>query len=132
MIRVTGDREVIAALGRIKSVMPAVENTSGTVSAAQIAAFARARVPSGPPTGGHASSSVVAMGKEVRGGGAAFPYFPWLDFGGRVGRGNSISRPFMKTGRYIWRGYVTLKPQVEDNMEHALVGAIRLTGLEVH
>lgn len=131
MIRVTGDKEVAAGLARLRASTPVVEDKSGLTGARLIAAVARARVPSGPSAGGHASSSVVPIGKSVVGGGPAFPYFPWLDFGGAVGRRNSVRRPFMKTGRYIWRGYVTTRPLIENAMEDNLEDAARASGLDV-
>src|SRR5687768_13327127 len=39
---------------------------------------------------------------RIRGGGGKAPYYPWLDFGGRIKRAR---RPFLKRGRYIYNAY---------------------------
>jgi hypothetical protein len=50
---------------------------------------------------------------RVRGGGNRAAYYPWLDFGGRVGKGRSVSRPFLTEGRYIYAGYFRLRDSGE-------------------
>lgn len=62
--------------------------------------------PQVPVLTGRAQKSVKARASAQRssvvGGGPNVPYYPWLEFGGRVGRGKSVSRQKVKAGRYIW------------------------------
>ena len=93
--------------------------------AGRIADDVRSRVPasaggkaaSNPFAPGSARASVRAFassdGAGVRGGGAQAPYYPWLDFGGSVGRGHregvawsgATTRPWLGRpgrGRYVY------------------------------
>lgn len=67
---------------------------------------ANAAKPKVPVRSGRAAASVraSATGKSaiVRAGNAATPYFPWLDFGGAVGRSKATVRPFLRGGRYLY------------------------------
>jgi hypothetical protein len=66
-------------------------------------------LPSIPTRTGRARASLKPRStrSEVRvaGGGSRAPYYPWLDFGGRVGRARSVVRPFIKEGRYLYAAY---------------------------
>jgi hypothetical protein len=70
---------------------------------------------------------------RVRAGGARAPYYPWLDFGGRVGKGRSVIRPFDKHGRYLYAGYFRLRGsgEFERVLSEALVGVAEQAGIEV-
>ena len=59
------------------------------------------------------------------------PYYPWLDFGGRVGKGKSVRRPFNKGGRYIYPGYAKNRPEVEERLLAALLQVCQQAGVEV-
>ncbi len=58
---------------------------------------ARAKV---PHRTGAAQASYRANGTAVSMGDV--PYVPWLEFGGKVGRKNSVSRPYKRGGRYLY------------------------------
>lgn len=98
-----------------------------------VVGVAKSGVPSGPPAGGHAVSSIKARSTQtqgrVTGGGPRYPYYPWLDFGGSVGRNNSVHRPFIKTGRYIWAAYADNRPAVEKQLAMALTEVAAAAGL---
>lgn len=86
-----------------------------------VAEEARPRVPS---RSGKARKSIKAASSQkearVRGGGARTPYYPWLDFGGRVGRNRSVERRRIDGGRYLY-------PALADNNERVyqeLIGAL--------
>lgn len=53
-------------------------------------------------------------------GGRSAPYYPWLDFGGRTGKGGSVVRPFYTEGRYL---YPTLRKN-RDDFTKIMTGAI--------
>ena len=107
-------------LRRLEFGLPAMRTEAEQESAVIVAVVARGRVPTGPAAGGHAAGSVRATGSQVVGGGSRFPYFPWLDFGGRVGRNNSVNRRFIRSGRYIWRSFADSRTRVEGVMDESL------------
>lgn len=67
----------------------------------------------------------------VQGGGGAAPYYAWLDFGGRVGRRNSVVRARVgKDGRYIFPSYRDRRAKVQVTISEGLESLIRRSGLE--
>jgi hypothetical protein len=88
-----------------------------------------------PRRTGRAEASVKARSTRtqarVSGGGNRAPYYPWLDFGGRVGRNRSVERPFLKEGRYIYQGYFDRKEEIADRLQSAIVGVAVAAGLAV-
>lgn len=90
-----------------------------------------------PKRSGKAARSVRAKSTRtaarVAGGGARVPYYPWLDFGGRVGKGRSVVRPFKKDGRYIYHAYFGLKRtgEFQEVLTGALLDVARQAGIGV-
>ena len=88
-----------------------------------------------PTKSGKAKGSVKARSTQtasrIVGGGNRAPYYPWLDFGGRVGRNRSIKRPFLSEGRYIYRSYFDNRAKYVELLEDALVDAAHRVGIEV-
>jgi hypothetical protein len=88
-----------------------------------------------PTRSGKAKGSVKARSTQtasrIVGGGNRAPYYPWLDFGGRVGRNRSVSRPFLKYGRYIYNSWYDNQPQYVKLLEAALIDAAHQAGIEV-
>lgn len=111
LVAVTGLRDLGKAL---KALDDGAQKELGLMLkgiATGVAAVVAARV---PHLSGRAASSYKARG-SARGASIAYagtraPYAPWLDFGGKVGRGKSVSRPFIPGGRYLY-------PAIADNME---------------
>jgi hypothetical protein len=68
---------------------------------------------------------------RVSGGGNKAPYYPWLDFGGRVGKNKSIRRPFLKDGRYIYAAFFRGRDRYADVLQDALVKVAEQAGIEV-
>jgi len=135
LIRVHGLRELKRTLRRIDRGAPKGLRLAGNKAAQIVVDTAKPRVPLGPPQGGHAKSSIRAASTtsaaRVRAGGARFPYYPWLDFGGRVGRKNSVHRPFLKTGRYIWAAFAQERDRVERVLRDELVDVAERAGARV-
>lgn len=135
VIRISGLREFDRGLRRISSDAPKGLRLAGNRAADIVVAEAKPRVPLGPGRGGHARSSLRAASTRtaarVRAGGARFPYYPWLDFGGRVGRNNSVRRPFLKEGRYIWAAFADRRAEVENELATALADVARGAGVGV-
>ncbi|TCC26723.1 HK97 gp10 family phage protein [Kribbella speibonae] len=88
-----------------------------------------------PTRSGKAKGSVKARSTQtasrIVGGGNRAPYYPWLDFGGRVGRNHSIKRPFLAEGRYIYRAYFDNRAKYVELLEAALIDAASRVGIEV-
>jgi len=90
-----------------------------------------------PRRSGRARGSVRSRSTQtfarITGGGAKAPHYPWLDFGGRVGRRGSIQRPFLTEGRYIYRSYYDLQArgEFERVMVAELLRVVRSAGIEV-
>jgi hypothetical protein len=70
-----------------------------------------------PKKTGKAAASIKAASTRtavrIKAGGRRAPYYPWLDFGGAVGRKRSIRRPFLKDGRYLYEAYFSKKASGE-------------------
>lgn len=88
-----------------------------------------------PKRSGKAAGSLTARSTRtavrIAVGGRAAPYYPWLDFGGAVGRDNSVVRPFYKEGRYL---YPTLRKNSDEFAKitrGALVAVGRDAGIDI-
>jgi len=124
-IGVHGLDEFRTGVDRLAADMPDVLETAALSAADLVAGYARPRV---PRRSGRAARTLRAMvtrpGRaEVTAGGSAAPYFGWLDFGGRVGRGNGVRRPYRKTGRYIFAGLDARESAIEEAQQTALTDA---------
>jgi hypothetical protein len=99
----------------------------GNKAALLIVNVAKPKVPIGPAAGGHASTSIKAASTRtaarVSAGSKRFPYMPWLDFGGRVGRNKATVRKFLKSGRYIWKAYDDQRGAIVETLEDGLKNA---------
>lgn len=85
---------------------------------------------------GRARASIKARSTErtatVAIGGARAPYTPWLDFGGEGRRkGRPTKRPFIKEGRYVYRGLRVHSDDITQTMTDGLIELGRSAGLEV-
>jgi hypothetical protein len=91
--------------------------------------------PTIPHRTGSAAASLRAQSTQttarVAVGGPKAPYYPWLDFGGRVGRGRSVARPFYKEGRYLFPTLKKKRNEIQAAMLNALAELARESGIEV-
>src|SRR5262245_7361093 len=130
-IKVTGLAEFSRNLKKLDSDLPKALRVALNEAADVITDYARPRI---PKRTGRAARSLKSRSTrtEVRvsAGGNRAPYYPWLDFGGRVGRARSVSRPFLKDGRYIYAGYFARKHQFAEVLEEALLKTVRAAGIE--
>lgn len=129
-IRIEGLKEFVRAVKRVDSDLPKAVRKAGNTAAELVVSVAKPRVPTRT---GRARATVRAKSTQsearVAGGGARVPYYPWLDFGGRVGRKHATTRPFLKRGRYIWAAYADNIPQVQESMSESLSEIARSAGL---
>ncbi|MFR9804616.1 hypothetical protein ACL02T_20370 [Pseudonocardia sp. RS010] len=134
-IRVEGLREFSRSLRRMDADLPKGLREAGNAAAKIVVNAAKPKVPTGPGKGGHAKSSIKAASTRtaarVQGGGKRFPYYPWLDFGGRVGRKRSIRRPFLREGRYIWAAYAANDERIQEELVDQLKKVAQNAGLGV-
>jgi hypothetical protein len=99
-----GVKELQKALKQMDANAPKELKAGFTNIAENVAAAIRPKIPGS----GRAASSVKARGSQ-RGGAIAFggsraPHYPWLDFGGSVGRGHQQGRPWSGAIKRDWRG----------------------------
>lgn len=105
-VRVDGLRDLQAALKRLDGESQKALRTALNTAVELIAVDVRRRLPYDT---GRAKSTVRPTSSQreasLSAGGRKAPYVPWLDYGGRVGRKRSVSRPFKPEGRYVYPSY---------------------------
>jgi hypothetical protein len=89
---------------------------------------------------GRAASSVVPKSTQtavrIAFGGPKAPYYPWLDFGGSVGRGRngrgtgSVKRPVVKGGRYVFPAIKRATPAMFSVLDNVVRDVTAKAGLD--
>jgi hypothetical protein len=134
-VRIEGLRELRTALHRAEKGSPKALDRGLKEAAQLVVKDAKRRVPLGPPPHGHARASIrsarTGSGFEVRGGGARYPYYMWLEFGGGVGRKHHTWRNRVKSGRYIYPALGAKRAQMYRLWNRHLARAMRVAGLNV-
>lgn len=120
-VEVRGIKDLSKALREIDKDLPKELGAGLAEAAAIVADAARPKVPQ--RTGKAAAS--IKVRKQQRGaalavGGSKAPYFPWLDFGGKTGRNNSVRRPFVPGGRYIYPTLADKREQVNAKVDEVM------------
>lgn len=64
-------------------------------------------------------------------GGRRAPYYPWLDFGGSVGRGDATKRPYIADGRYLYPGLRENRAEIQAVIDRRIREVAEAAGLEV-
>lgn len=133
-IQVTGLKELNRSLKQLDADLPKAVRIALNKAADLVIGKAR---PDVPKRTGRAARSMrpqsTRTAVRVTAGGARAPWYPWLDFGGRVGRRKATVRPFHPDGRYLYPAYFRLRDSGEftDVMSKALADVARSAGLEV-
>lgn len=131
-IRVQGLAEFSRNLKKLDADLPKALRIALNEAADIVVKGARPRV---PRRSGRAAASIKARSTRtavrVVGGSNRVPYYPWLDFGGRVGVKKSVRRPFLKEGRYIYASYFANTDEFGKVLEEALLEVARQAGVEV-
>lgn len=131
-IKIEGLAEFTRNLRKLDSDLPKTVRVALNSAADVVIDYARPRV---PRRSGRAASTIKARSTRtavrVAGGGRRAPYYPWLDFGGRVGRRKSVKRPFIGEGRYLWAALGARHSQLNEAITNALLDAVRAAGIEV-
>ncbi len=133
-IRVDGLAQFSRNLKRLDADLPKALRVALNDAANVLVADARPRIPT--LTGKARKSLRAASTRDkvrIRAGGRRAPYYPWLDFGGKVGRNKAVARPFYKDGRFIYKSYrdLTRSGKFQTTLTGALLDVVRQAGIEV-
>lgn len=160
-LHVEGLSALLRNLGRVSPQAKKELRAAAKKAGDRLASGAAAKVPK--RTGRTARSLKAKLSGNdvlVSGGGSKAEYYPWLDFGGTVGRGRkstttitlftdrtgrvrlrsrtdrarktgSAVRPFIKGGRYLYPTLSQVQPLMRADMQQAVKDACRSAGLEV-
>lgn len=139
-VKVEGLREFNRALRQIDTGLPKALRLALNEAADVVVADARGRVPSrsGRARGSIRAQSTRTQARVSAGGGRA-QYYPWLDFGGQIGRasgrarGRRGQRRYIADGRYLYAAYYQRRDsgEVQRTLESSLGDLIKSAGLEV-
>jgi hypothetical protein len=131
-IDIKGLREFQRALKQMDADLPKQIRVAFNSAAAIVVDWAQPRI---PRRSGAAAASLKARSGQrearIAAGGRRAPYYPWLDFGGRVGRNKSVERKFYTEGRYIYVGVREQRKEIVESMSTSLTALARTAGLEV-
>jgi hypothetical protein len=131
-IEIKGLKEFQRSLRRMDSDLPKQLRLALNQASQLVVDKAR---PDIPRRSGAAAASLKVRSSQrearVAAGGRKAPYYPWLDFGGKVGRNNSVERPFYKEGRYIYPSLRHNRSQIQDVLKSALRDLAHDAGLAV-
>lgn len=88
-----------------------------------------------PRLTGRAAASLKPQSTQsqarIAAGGPSAPWYPWIDFGGRVGPKKSVVRPYIPGGRYIFPGLDEKRADIEDAMLEGMAQLASSNGIEV-
>jgi Bacteriophage HK97-gp10, putative tail-component len=138
-VKVTGLRELRTALKKVGAEAPAAMKTEMKTIAGKVVGKIVSKV---PQKTGKAAGSIKARGTTtgagIAFGGTAAPYYPWLDFGGTVGKGHkpgvsgsgSIRRNFIKQGRYVYPTLMDEQTAIKHDLDEALGRLASQAGFE--
>lgn len=131
-IKVVGLNEFRRGLKGIDSGLPKAMRLTLNEVAQEFIGWVRPKI---PKLTGAAAASLKPQSTQsqarIAAGGPKAPHYPWLDFGGRVGKKKSVVRPYIPDGRYIFPTLVERQPDVETVMLKGLAQLASSSGIEV-
>lgn len=131
-IEVTGLRELRTQLKAMDADLPKQVKVALNAAAELVISYAKPKI---PKRSGAAAASLKArsgqLDARIAAGGRRAPYYPWLDFGGKVGRADSVDRPFYTEGRYIYVGLRENRAEITEVMAKGLTELAAGAGFEV-
>ncbi len=131
-IKVEGLAEFSKNLRKLDADLPKALRLAHNEAGQLIVDYARPRVPrrSGRAAGTLKTRSTRTE-TRVQGGSKRASYYPWLDFGGRVGPKKSVRRPFISGGRYLYPALGANYDEFTKLLEDKLIDVARQAGIEV-
>lgn len=131
-IKVVGLKEFRKGLKGIETGLPKsmrlVNNKVATI-------LVDATAPKIPKKTGRAAASLKPQSSQtearIAAGGPKAPHYPWLDFGGRVGRKKATVRPVYSDGRYIFPTLGEIRGDIQDAMLDGMAQLASDSGIEV-
>lgn len=131
-IKVAGLAEFNRNLRKLGADLPKALRLAQNEAAEIVVDWAAPRV---PVRSGRARKTVKAKSTRtearVQGGSRQAAYYPWLDFGGKVGINKSVSRQFYSDGRYIYPGLAANRDAVYEVLVANLVKLANQAEMEV-
>lgn len=131
-VKITGLAEFNRNLKKLDADLPKALRLAHNEAAQLIVDYAKPKV---PRKSGRAAGSIKAKStrteSRVSGGSKRVSYYPWLDFGGRVGPKRSVHRPFIKEGRYLYPALGAQYDKFAELLEEKLIEVARQAGVEV-
>lgn len=129
-IHVEGLKEFQKNLKKIDKELPKGIRLAGNEAAQLIIEYAKPKVPrrSGKAAGSMKAAS-TQKGARIKAGGSKAPYYAWLDFGGRVGRNDSVERRYYSDGRYLYPALHALRDQIQEIYEQELIKLVQEAGI---
>jgi hypothetical protein len=132
-IDVKGLREFQASLRRMDSDLPKQLRVVLNTASGLVIDYADGHMPS---LSGRSRASLKARSSQrearVALGGRKAPQAAWLDFGGEGKRkGRPAHRPFIKSGRYVYKGLEVKRDEITTVMASGLTELARAAGLDV-
>jgi hypothetical protein len=130
-IRVRGLKELQGAFRTIDGELPKELRVEFKAIAMSVAEKAARDVPR--LTGAAARSikpRATQKGFGLAAGGDKAPHYPWLDFGGRVGRNRSIARPVIAGGRYLYPTIAENREEIGEATDAAIKRAVARAGFD--
>jgi hypothetical protein len=130
-IRIEGLAKFQRDLKRMDKELPKALRIVQNSAAGLVVDWAQAEIPSvtGKARRSIRASSTRTVAQAQGGNARRAPYYPWLDFGGRVGRQGGTVRPFKKAGRYLYPGYSVRREQIHSQLVAGLVELAESSGV---
>jgi hypothetical protein len=132
-IDIVGLREVQRSLREVDAGLPKQIRLIFNEATGLIVDYSKAHI---EVKSGRAKASIKARSSQrtaaVAIGGGRAPYTPWLDFGGEGRRrGRPSARPFIREGRYVYKGLRLHHDDITAIMSKGLTELVQSAGLEV-
>ena len=147
-MRLTGLRETVAGFRQMDAQLPKHLRIRFKAVADLVVGRVQQRMPFSSGEAAHSlkpvAGSLYAGIQRPAGGspwrGVKADYYPWLDFGGSVGRGKSPNTPwsgstkrlFIKGGRYLYPAIAESSADIVKAADAAIADTAREAGFETH
>ena len=129
-IRIDGLREFNRALRQLDNELPRMLRLAMNKAAGVVVDYGQAHM---VRRTGRAARTIKARSTRtsvrVSEGSSRARYVPWLDFGGKVGRARSVSRPYISGGRYLYPALTDKRDEIKAALESALGEVVEASGL---